>query len=86
MELDDGLSGAGPTRGPDIPVSFPRVRLLAAQIAGHYKAWRTGVPFDITEQFRASARALHVPGPDVEMHDEDWDGDCYCALCLSYSD
>lgn len=37
------------------------------------------------EEVRALAGERGVPGPDVEEHDESYDGECYCRLCLSYA-
>lgn len=35
-------------------------------------------------ELREHAAQRGVPGPDVDEHDEDYDGECYCRLCLSY--
>lgn len=37
------------------------------------------------EEVRALAAERGVPGPDVEEHDEGYDGECFCRLCLSYA-
>lgn len=36
------------------------------------------------DQIKALAKERGVPGPDVVEHDEEYDGECYCQLCLSY--
>lgn len=42
-----------------------------------------GDPMTIAE-VRVMAAGRGVPGPDVDEHDEAYDGECYCRLCLSY--
>lgn len=36
------------------------------------------------DEIRAMALERNCPGPDVDEHDEDYDGECYCWSCLSY--
>ena len=40
----------------------------------------------VIAELRAGALAGGFPGPDVDEHDEGYDGPCYCRLCLSYMD
>jgi len=40
----------------------------------------------VIADLRAEAIAGAFPGPDVDEHDEGYDGPCHCRLCLSYMD
>lgn len=35
-------------------------------------------------EIKELAKERNVPGPDVDEHDESYNGECYCMLCLSY--
>lgn len=37
------------------------------------------------DELRAIAARDGHPGPDVEEHEEGYDGPCFCQLCLSYA-
>lgn len=38
------------------------------------------------EQMQEYADARGVPGPNVDEHDPSHQDECFCRLCLSYSD
>ncbi len=59
----------------------PSVRLLVDLRADEVTTQEEAMTL---EEIRDLAEERGVPGPDLEEHEEGYDEECYCRLCLSY--